>query len=109
MQTEKRNAATSAKVSGVKSKAGSFPTENTPKRQSNAMSLYAKPAHKAVARSIGYALTTGDAQGWAAHTAVLLLRLSDVERAALAYAALQSLHIDHEAPVIAAALDWELS
>ncbi|WP_099828232.1 hypothetical protein [Oceaniglobus indicus] len=57
----------------------------------NAMSLYAKPAHKAVARMVGYVLTLGDSASWHGLTMVLIARLSDTERAALAYAALNSL------------------
>jgi hypothetical protein len=73
------------------------------------MSLYAKPAHTAVSLSVGYALTTVNAKGWACFTAVSLLRLSDLDRVALVCAALQALHADHEVPTIEAALGWESS
>lgn len=62
------------------------------------------PSHKAVSRSIGYALTTGDGLGWQHFTAVALLRLDDAERVGLAYAALCALHPDHIAPTLDAAL-----
>ncbi|MEH6646067.1 hypothetical protein [Sulfitobacter sp.] len=60
-----------------------------------AISEFIKPAHKAVARSIGYALTTGDSEGWGMFTAIVLLRLDDAERIRMTYATLQSLHPDH--------------
>ena len=68
------------------------------------MSKFIKPAHKSVARSIGYALTTGDSDGWGMFTAVTLLRLEDVERVGVAYAALRSLNPDHVKDTLEAAL-----
>jgi hypothetical protein len=68
------------------------------------MSKLIKPAHKSVARSIGYALTTGDSDGWGMFTAVTLLRLDDLERVGMAYAALRSLHQDHVKDTLEAAL-----
>jgi hypothetical protein len=65
---------------------------------------YAKRAHKAVARAIGYALTLGDASSWDKLTLLLILRLSDAERAALAYSSLRSLSADHAALVVEAAI-----
>ncbi len=67
-------------------------------------SEFIKPAHKAVARSIGYALTTGDSDGWDMFTTVLLLRLDDAERVWMTYAALRSLHPDHVEDTLEAAL-----
>ena len=75
----------------------------------NTISKLIKPAHKSVARSVGYALTTSDEFGWAQFTALTSMRLSDAERAALAFAALQALHPDHEVPTIEAALGWEVA
>jgi hypothetical protein len=69
-----------------------------------AVSEFIKPAHKAVARSIGYALTTGDSEGWGMFTAIVLLRLDDAERTGMAYAALRSLHPDHVEDTLGAAL-----
>jgi hypothetical protein len=69
-----------------------------------AMSEFIKPAHKAVARSIGYALTTGDSDGWGMITAIVLLRLDEAERIGMAYAALRSLHPDHVEGTLKAAL-----
>jgi len=59
------------------------------------MAQHAKPAHKAAARMVGYALTLGDADGYLALAGVLELRLTDQERAGLAYAALRAM--DHGA------------
>lgn len=69
-----------------------------------AMSEFIKPAHKSVARSIGYALTTGDCDGWGMFTAVVSLRLDDAERAGMTYAALRSLHPYHVEDTLEAAL-----
>lgn len=69
-----------------------------------AMSEFIKPAHKSVARSIGYVLTTGDSDGWNKFTAIALLRLDDAERMVMAYAALRSLHPDHVEATLGAAL-----
>jgi hypothetical protein len=73
--------------------------EEKRKKAKNAMSLFAKPVHKAVARAIGYALTLGDEAAWHGLTIVLMARLSERERAALAYAALMSLSDAHAAAV----------
>lgn len=76
--------------------------QTTPKNR-DAM-RYAKRAHKAVARAIGYTLTLGDAPSWDKLTLLLILRLSDEERAALAYSSLRSLSADHAALVVEAAI-----
>ena len=65
--------------------------ENTAKRGRSAMSLYAKPGHKSVARMVGYTLTLGTADAFADLAYVLHRRLDPKERAGLAYAALRSL------------------
>jgi len=57
----------------------------------SAMSLYAKPSHKATARMVGYALTLDDADGYLALSCVLELRLTDKECASLAFALLRAL------------------
>lgn len=97
----KENAASSAKDSGVKSayEAAKLPAQDTPKRGRSAMSKWAKSEHKKVARCIGYALTLGDEAAWHGLTIVLMARLSDEERAALAFAALMSLSDDHASAV----------
>lgn len=74
------------------------------KKAKNAMSLFAKPSNKAVARAIGYALTLGDEAAWHGLTIVLMARLSDQERAALAFAVLISLSNEHASAVAEAAV-----
>lgn len=58
------------------------------------MSEFADPAHKSVARMVGYALSLGDLDNWAEAAAVLEARLAPQERAALAWAAIRSLDAD---------------
>ena len=60
----------------------------------NAMSLYAKTAHKRVAKAIGYVLTLDTPEAWDGFSLILLARLNKRKRAALAYAALNSLDDD---------------
>ena len=55
------------------------------------MSTCAKPQHKAAARMVGYALTLGDAAGYADLADVLALRLTQAECAGLAYACLRAM------------------
>ncbi|WP_397544218.1 hypothetical protein [Roseovarius salis] len=61
----------------------------------NAISLYAKTAHKKAAKLLGYALILDDFDSWEAASAIWQARLTDTERAALAWAALRSLDEDH--------------
>ncbi|OSQ46760.1 hypothetical protein [Marivita geojedonensis] len=60
---------------------------------------FAKSDHKRVARCVGYALTLGNEAAWHGLTTVLISRLSDQERAALAFAALMSLSDEHASAV----------
>lgn len=80
------------------------PKYATPKRVRGAMSKWAKDRHKKVARAIGFALTLGTESAWHGITIVLMARLSDEERAALAFAALMSLSDEHAAAVAEAAV-----
>lgn len=66
-------------------------SKHTPKRGASAMSKYGKADHKRAAKTLGYALTLGDEAAWHGFTIVLLARLTEHERAALAFAALNSL------------------
>lgn len=60
------------------------------------MSKWAKPAHKAVARALGYALTLGvDGDRSAALAMIFAAKLTEQERAGIAYAALRSMDEDH--------------
>ena len=71
----------------------------------SAMSKHAKPSHKAVARSLGYALTLGDRQAWATFCLSAYRKLTAQERAALAYASLMSLDEGQARIVAEAALE----
>jgi hypothetical protein len=55
------------------------------------MSLYAKDRHKRAARIVGYALTADDPAIWVQTAALLGHRLSTMELASLAYAAMRAL------------------
>jgi len=70
------------------------------------MSLYANPSHKAVARSLGYALTLGDALAWDTLSLTLYRKLTLKERAALALACLRSMN-EAEAIMTAEAAIWD--
>lgn len=59
------------------------------------MARFGKAAHKKVSRSIGYALTLGTTAAWHSLTVILIARLTEAERAGLAYAALRSLDKDN--------------
>ena len=69
------------------------------------MSRHAKPSHKAIARSLGYALTLGDRQAWATFCLSAYRKLTAQERAALAYASLMSLDEGQAQMVAEAALE----
>ena len=65
----------------------------TQKRGGSAMSKYGKDKHKRIAKMLGYVLTLGRVSDWHGFTISLLANLSEKERAALAFSALNSL--DH--------------
>ncbi len=65
--------------------------QNTPKRGRSAMSKWGKPAHKAIARAVGYALTLATEYGWHQLSAILMMRLTKRELVALALAVLNAL------------------
>ncbi len=70
---------------------------NTAKPARSAMSKWAKPAHKRVARAIGYVLTLGLTGDRAAGLArIFSALLTEDEKAGIAYAALRSME-DHDA------------
>jgi hypothetical protein len=73
-------------------------------KQRSAMSQFGKAAHKKVARSVGYALTLGTSAAWHGLTVILISRLTEVERAGLAYAALNSLDKDNAYSIASLAL-----
>ncbi len=69
-----------------------LPGNSTPKRGKSAMSKWAKPAHKRVAKAIGFVLTLGFTGNRAAQlTTIFSARLNDEEKAGIAYAALRSM------------------
>jgi hypothetical protein len=72
----------------------------------NAMSKHAQDRHKRAARMLGFALTLGDAPTWVQVGAVWQLRLTEVELASVAFAALQGLEPDTRLAVFGAA-HWE--
>lgn len=71
----------------------------------SAMSLYAKPEHKRMAKALGYALTLGDGHTWEGFSALAMARLDEKERVSLAWAAMMALDPDHVEPVASAVLD----
>ena len=95
------NPGAAATAAGAKNvlEAAKLPDQNTPKRGRSAMSKWASTEHKKVVRTIGYALTLGDEAAWHGLTIVLMVRLSDEERAALAFAALKALNDEHASAV----------
>ena len=68
------------------------------------MSKHGNPAHKSVARSIGYALTLGAEADWWTFSVILAARLTRTERAALAYATLTALDVQDAYDTAQAAL-----
>ena len=76
------------------------------KRAGNAMSKHAQDRHKRAAKMLGYALTLNDAPTWVQAGAVWQMRLTEVELASVAFAALQGLEPDTRLAVFGAA-QWE--
>ncbi|PCJ08756.1 MAG: hypothetical protein COB16_06590 [Rhodobacteraceae bacterium] len=68
------------------------------------MSLYAKDSHKRAAKSLGFALTLGTESAWHSLTIILMARLTEAERAQLAFATLNSLSENHAYMTASAAL-----
>jgi hypothetical protein len=101
---EKQNPGALAGATGADSIGRGVRGKEYPKPIRGAMSRFALDRHKAMARTIGYALTIGDESGWQAFAAVAEARLTPQERAALAYAALMSLSPDHAWMVADAAI-----
>ena len=66
------------------------------------MSKHAKPSHKAVSRSLGYALTLNDRQAWATFCLTAYRKLTLPERLGMAYAALIALN-EADAQIVAEA------
>lgn len=66
--------------------------------------LVAKPGHESMSRMLGYCLTLGTADAWSGFSLVAAARLSETERAALAFAALNALELDHAEMAAAASI-----
>lgn len=64
--------------------------------------------HKRAAKSLLYALTLGGRNDWLHFKQIIKLRLSEKERAALAFAALRSLSIEERENVARKAVDVDL-
>jgi hypothetical protein len=60
------------------------------KKSSSQMKPIENENHKAVERTLGYALTLGDRETWQAFSAVAAYRLTDEEKAALGYSVLSA-------------------
>ncbi|NRB17235.1 MAG: hypothetical protein HRU33_06555 [Rhodobacteraceae bacterium] len=99
----KENAGSAATAPSVNyhKKTASFRRNNIHK---SAMSLYAKDRHKKVAKGLGFALTLGDESAWHGLTIILMARLSEAERASLAFATLNSLSENNTYMTASAAL-----
>lgn len=87
------------------------PIENKAKKpalsnaeKSSSLGRFMKPEHKRMSRMLGYCLTLGTADSWSGFSFVAASRLSDTERAALAFSALNSLELDHAETTAAASI-----
>ncbi|WP_076483835.1 hypothetical protein [Rhodobacter aestuarii] len=66
----------------------------------NAISAFAKPAHKSASKLLGYGLILDTPEAWQAVASVWAVRLTTGERAAILMAALHSLKPDQAAAII---------
>lgn len=64
---------------------------------SNTISRHIRPPYKAVSLSLGYALTVGEFECWQAFSVAIQVRLTESERAALAFSALRAQSPDQAA------------
>ncbi|MDU9005759.1 hypothetical protein [Sedimentitalea todarodis] len=92
----KENPGAASTASGVKTtyEAAKLPDNTTPKRSRNAIWKWINPAQKSVCIALACALVLGRESAWHGLTIVLMARLSEQDRAALAYAVLNSLDED---------------
>ncbi|WP_424991452.1 hypothetical protein [Fluviibacterium sp. S390] len=65
---------------------------------------YMRPAYKSISRALGYSLTLGTSEAWAAFSTIAAHRLSLEDRAGMAFATLSSLDPAQAEQVAAAAL-----
>ena len=73
-------------------------------RKPSFLSKYMKPDHKRMSRMLGYCLTLGTADAWSGFSFVAVARLTETERAALAFSTLNSLKLDHAEMTAAASI-----
>lgn len=92
-------------ATGANLEAANFTRTAYRKRGGNAMSRHAKDRHKRVARMVGYALTAGDPATWGGLSSVVAIRLTPLEIASLAFAALRALE-PHEREAVHNAAQW---
>ncbi|WP_071674400.1 hypothetical protein [Nioella nitratireducens] len=74
------------------------------RRATSSLSHYIKPEHKRMARALGYCLTLGTIEAWMNFRLLSAARLSETERAGLAFAALTTLAQDKAEATAAAAI-----
>ena len=96
-------AATAPGVKIAKKPLGSC-RKNTTSKGKSAISLYGKDGHKRIAKAVGFALTIGSTAAWHALTILLIARLTEAERAGLAYSAMRSLDEDNAYAVASLAI-----
>lgn len=65
-----------------------------------------KPEHKRMARTLGYSLALGDADGWSDFATLAMARLTVQERASLAWSALRTLDAEQAELVAETALSF---
>ena len=69
---------------------------------------YYKDRHKRTARSFLYALALDEVNGWLSLKSIMMARMSEKERASLAYTALRSLNEEQRESVARHAVDVDL-
>ena len=73
------------------------------------ITLFAKSTHIRIARAFAYALTLGTLKAWCILLPLLMIRLTEHERASLAFIALKSLNPEQAVKVADAAINSEVS
>lgn len=105
---ENENPGALAGATGAGLEAANFTGTRYPKRSGNAMSRHAQDRHKRVARMLGYCLTADDPRTWGGLSNVITVRLTPLEIASLAFAALRALE-PAERQMVHAAAQWEVA
>lgn len=76
----------------------------TNSKAGSSLGRYIKPEHKRMSRTLGYCLALGTADAWDGFSFVAAVRLSETERASLAFAALNALELDNAELTAAASI-----